>query len=345
MDLACSKCGRSLVRKHLTGRLPKYCDSCREAKAREAGKSLRESNRMAKSPPANCCECGSQLSHANRRGPKITRCSDCWAAHQLRLRRASYARRRGCHERSCLQCGGRFKTKRPQQKYCSPTCAHLSERKRCIVPCETCGSPLESLSSRPRKYCSQKCFRLGNHRPPPVCLNCGKPFKRKHYKNEWQGKNKYCSRGCYYDKRWGKDRPQNKSGAARVLRASRRARGLGLKARCKKFGVPFDPLCTREAVCERDGWTCRQCGTKCHVGPCRFNRKTRKASPRNAHHDHIVPVSRRDPSKGNTFDNSQCLCGRCNQIKGKRGGYQMLLPLGWLHPDRPIKFAATPTKG
>jgi len=346
MALACSKCGCSLVRRHLTGRFPKYCDSCRRAKARDSGKAIRDRKRISKPPPANCSDCGAELSHANRRGPKITRCRDCWEAHQSRLRRASYARSKGRHERSCLQCGTQFKTKRPQQKYCSRGCSHLSVRKRCVIACESCGAPVESKTYRLRRYCSRKCFRLGNHKPSPVCINCGKAFKRKYYKNEWQGKNRYCSRECYYDKRWGKNRPQRKSGAACVLRASRRARGLGLKARCKKFGVPFDPSCTREAVCQRDGWRCRQCGVRCHVGPCRFNRKTRKASPRNAHHDHIVPLSRRDPTKGNTFDNSQCLCGRCNQLKGKRGGFQMLLPLGWAAIDRGSPdLVVTPIKG
>lgn len=329
MEIACRKCGCSLVRKPGPGRPPKYCDSCRKTKARDDGKSLRERKRIERPPPDNCCECGAKLLHANRRGPKVTRCRDCWEAHQIRLRRASYARRKGCHEFNCLQCGVRFLSQRRNQKYCSCRCLHLSDRKRCVVACKTCGCPFASLVSRPRKYCSRRCSQLGRRKPAAVCLNCGKQFKSKCYQSEWQGKNKYCSRDCYNDHRWGKGRPQRKSSATCIFRSSRRARGLGLKARCKRFGVPFDPLCTREAVCERDGWTCRQCGTKCHVGACRFSRKTRKASPRNANHDHIVPLARRDPTKGNTFDNSQCLCGRCNQRKGSKGGGQLLLPIDW----------------
>jgi 5-methylcytosine-specific restriction endonuclease McrA len=65
---------------------------------------------------------------------------------------------------------------------------------------------------------------------------------------------------------------------------------------------------------------------QCHKGRHRFNKRTRKMSRRNAEHDHIVPLSAKNSDKGNTFDNSQCLCRKCNGRKRSRRGAQMRLP-------------------
>ena len=171
------------------------------------------------------------------------------------------------------------------------------------------------------------CWQTVHAAQSQECQYCHRPFKIKAIKHEWQGKNKYCSRSCYLDNRWGKDRPRRQSLKSEIDVACRHSLAGSLRKRCKHYGVPFDPACTREAVCVRDGWLCQQCGVKCHKGRHRFNKKTRKISKRNAEHDHIIPLSRRDPAKGNTFDNSQCLCRKCNGRKKNRGGGQMRLNL------------------
>lgn len=60
------------------------------------------------------------------------------------------------------------------------------------------------------------------------------------------------------------------------------------------------PVSTRTAleVFERDGYTCRHCGSR-----------------RQLTVDHIIPVAR---GGGNAFDNLQTLCGPCNSSKGTR---------------------------
>lgn len=61
----------------------------------------------------------------------------------------------------------------------------------------------------------------------------------------------------------------------------------------------------RLAVLTRDAWTCRDCGKVC----------TRK---RDAHADHIVPVSH----GGERYDvaNGACRCASCHARKGLRDG-------------------------
>jgi hypothetical protein len=261
-----------------------------------------------------------------------------WCCQCLRLVRAEREKtakivgKRRPHKKTCRLCGQTFASCRTEQQYCSTNCAHLANRRRTVVRCANtqCGKDFEQCagkSSRRKKFCCMACRRAVHAAMACECQSCGKPFKAKAYQNEWQGKNKYCCRECYLDHRWGSARPAKKASPDAAARACRRSLHTSLRKRCKHYGVPFDPVCTREAVCERDGWVCQQCGVKCHKGRHWFNKTTRKMSKRNAEHDHIVPLSRRDPTKGNTFDNSQCLCRRCNGRKGARGGGQMRLAL------------------
>ena len=78
-----------------------------------------------------------------------------------------------------------------------------------------------------------------------------------------------------------------------------------LRSRCKRFGVEYDSRVNRLSVCDRDGWICAICGVKTIK---EVNRKN--PSPLEGTLDHIVPLSRR--TKGNTWDNAQCACRRCN---------------------------------
>jgi 5-methylcytosine-specific restriction endonuclease McrA len=89
--------------------------------------------------------------------------------------------------------------------------------------------------------------------------------------------------------------------------------------------VTFDPACTREAVLARDNNVCQKCYIKCNK-EYRLHAKTKTPHWRNAEHDHIVPLSV-PGSPGNVFENSQCLCRRCNAKKGNTPEGQLRLCL------------------
>jgi hypothetical protein len=338
MDHPCKTCGQPVVRVNEKRLWPHKCPDCKKKSQREYGRSYRERtrNRIDWSG-LKCGLCGCETTKIPRRGRPSKWCQGCLRkvrTGQSRTRKqiAKAEGRDKIHAGHCSHCHTDFLSDRRNQKYCSPQCARIGSRKKVAITCKNpaCGKEFvrcEAQAANGRKYCSWGCFQSVHAAPPCTCCYCKKEFKARPCSNEWQGKNKYCSRDCYLDDRWGKDRPSKKSSPAVVGRACRRSLATSLRKKCKHFGVPFDPACTREAVCERDGWVCQQCGIKCHKGRHRFNKRTRKTSARNAEHDHIVPLSRRDPAKGNTFDNSQCLCRRCNGRKHARGGGQMRLAL------------------
>lgn len=335
MERSCRDCNAALSKKPGARNWPQRCGRCAEHRRLQlqstASKAIH--TRIAEARSRACCiDCGAKLSVDVRRGPVTKRCTKCRNAS--RLRSATKRRESGAayiHSKVCLVCRLGFKSARRQQKYCSYECSHIADRRRCIVKCSNaaCGKEFEAVSyrSQGRRFCCWECFQNAHASAQNECHGCGQLFKRKAYKFEWQGKNKYCSRNCYLDHRWGKDRPRKQWSHRATETACRRSLATSLRKRCKHYGVPFDPACTREAVCERDGWVCQQCGIKCHKGRHRFNKRTRKLSKRNAEHDHIVPLSWRDPTKGNTFENSQCLCRRCNGRKHNFGGGQMRLNL------------------
>lgn len=335
MHYSCKVCGRHLVRVNGAKRCPEKCSDCTSAHCREQQRQWRERvqrpARAAKWLNAKCESCGRSVATEPRRGPIPKRCDSCSET----LRREYNTKRRGSgadkiHSAACKQCGVVFSTARKKQGYCSPECGHLASRSRSQIACQRCGSQFEIDSSRAetRRFCSWDCWIASKPSHEKTCVGCGQSFTRSvNGKMPHQDKGKYCSRECYLDHRWGTNRPRRVSSKSAIDTACRRALATSLRKRCKRFGVPFDPACTREAVCERDGWVCQQCGVKCHKGRHRFNKRTRKMSKQNAEHDHIVPLSWGEPTKGNTFDNSQCLCRACNGRKKNRGGGQMRLNL------------------
>jgi len=337
MEHPCKACGQPVVRLNEKKPWPEKCPACKKVFQREQQRQWRESvlvpMRRARWLSAKCEACGCSIGIEPRRGPIPKACGECMQKnkHARETRRRASGKHK-IHELNCKQCGSLFSSERKKQKHCSTECAHLAHRSRVTLKCANpqCGKDFDKCQAQAangRKFCSWECFQAVHVADLCTCQGCGKLFKAKSYKHEWQGKNKYCSKDCYYDHRFGANRPGKTSSPAIIDRACRRSLATSLRKRCKHYGVPFDPDCTREAVCERDRWICQQCGIKCHKGRHRFNKVTRKMSKRNAEHDHIVPLARRDPTRGNTFDNSQCLCRRCNGRKHARGGGQMRFAL------------------
>jgi len=290
------------------------CPSCNSRKER-----ARPACSLTNQCLRKCIDCGEKFERQNKRGPTRIRCLDC--TPKAKKRRITFVK-------DCSHCGRTFDTHHRKQLHCSPLCGHTASRKRVLLSCEACGKQVELTTgvAEKRRYCSPECCQKGK-RIWRTCVGCGKEFNRRICGSmPHQDKGKYCTKQCYFDHRFGKDRPRKQWSTTTKDRASRRALHVSLKQRCKHYGVPFDPACTRKAVCERDGWKCQDCGVQCHKGGHRFNKKTRKTSLRNAEHDHIVPLAWGVPTKGNTFDNSQCLCRKCNLKKGSRRAGQMIFP-------------------
>jgi HNH endonuclease len=172
----------------------------------------------------------------------------------------------------------------------------------------------------------------GKPRPPKKhCQNptCGKPLTRwrKGCKHAALGKDsmKYCNRECYFDHRYGADRPKRSSTALQIATASAKALCTSLRKKCKNLGVPYDPECFRVAVCDRDGWVCQLCGIEC-LKKWSYLKGTRTPDKRSAEHDHIIPLTA-SGSPGNVFPNSQCLCNGCNNKKRDTADGQLRLDL------------------
>lgn len=274
-----------------------------------------------------CCDCGSPIFRNGAKGRNPSRCQKCRRAF-----RSASSRARGVqakHERVCRQCKKSFLCSRARQPFCSYDCMHLSQRKRITLVCENkrCSKEFEVTPSQlanGRRHCCMEC----SHSPPLVCQNpkCGRTFRMKRpTKDLWKNKGKYCCPECYRDHRWGDHRPKRKRSKRHCKTASSRALASSLRQRCKKFVVTFDPACTRDAVLARDGWVCQKCGVTCNK-EYKLDPATKTPDLRNAEHDHIIPLSALG-SPGNVFENSQCLCKRCNLAKRDKSEGQLRLRL------------------
>lgn len=328
----CVGCGAPVVRVNPKKPWPHRCPGCRKSAANEYAKEYRQRTR----PRVNwsnltCQRCGQAACTVPRRGRPSRWCKECLRSvkteqNRVRKARAKADGRDKPHLIVCKSCQTRFRSAR-KRAVCVPCAERIRHEKLYItVPCSECGQAHERSRLRlaAKMFCSMECFRANHAAPVVQCLHCGKDFKKKTYTTPWHGKNKFCSRECSHTHRWGEHRPRKATSPEQIKRCAQKARMTTLKHRCKHYGVPFDPRCTREAVCERDGWKCRSCGIQCHRGPWRISKRTRKASRRNAEHDHIVPLAAGRGSPGNVFSNSQCLCRRCNGRKGRKRGGQLL---------------------
>lgn len=161
------------------------------------------------------------------------------------------------------------------------------------------------------RCCSWQCRAQHMRLPVRLCQNpaCGKPIERvangPKASRTGRDSGKYCCTQCYHDHRWGQNRPRNDCAGKNIW-----AGQTSLRKKCKNIGAPYDPECTRVAVCERDGWVCQKCGIDC-LKVWTFHKDTRTVDPRSAEQDHIVPLSKRG-GPGNVFPNCQCLCHNCN---------------------------------
>lgn len=322
----CIECGVEVFHHPDTkrgGAYPKRCDTCRLARGQSIA--INAHRPTGQQFTKVCVACGKDFAVANR-----------W--HKLcsgKCRHAWYRKGKGPHAKACQHCGASFDTHHKKQKFCSPRCNQIANRRRELRECKNpaCGERFEVRRNTAQKgegkYCSRKCFYDHVH-PHRTCQNplCSKQFRMKHTtKNPWKNKGKYCSPECYRNHRWGQHHNQHpNTKRCKGKRSSQAALATSLRKRCKVFGVTFDPSCTREAVLNRDGWRCQKCRKACvreyiiDSADARFWK--------NAEHDHIIPLSLGPKvSPGNVFENSQCLCKRCNLKKSNKPEGQLRLSL------------------
>jgi hypothetical protein len=326
MCYTCRDCQQPVAKKGLRGPTPQRCEVCNKRRTafrqRQCQKRYCEKigrpYRGRDEDVSQCCDCGHATPPRGNRGPIKLRCESCSKRKQKEGRRLRHEQSKARFSHQCERCKKTFCCPRSRQPYCSYECMHLGQRRRITVKCARSGCETY-FEAQPgqlqggRRYCCREC----SYPPKHVCQNpsCGKPFRPKHKRanSPWAGKGKYCCKTCYQDHRFGVERPGKRPGPALLKAASRSALKTSLRKKCRLLNVPFDPECTRHAVCERDSWVCQLCHVKCNVEYI-LDPVTRTPSRLNAEHDHIIALTTAG-SPGNVFPNSQCLCRACNSSK------------------------------
>lgn len=222
----------------------------------------------------------------------------------------------------CRYCGVWFYTVNDSRKnrglYCSPDCSNKALRKEKI--CVVCGADVKS-----GKYCSDVC-KLENR----TCEICGEQFEATVYLTRTICGSRECE--LEYTRIWSREHAIKKhienakpvecaecgvlftplyGSKRRVFCSDRCSRkkskriGKAIR-RARKRGNGYesvDPL----MILERDKWKCQNCGV-------RTPKILRGTIEDNAPEvDHIIPLA----AGGNHVAyNLQCLCRKCNNIKG-----------------------------
>ena len=283
-----------------------------------------------------CCDCGRSIARSGTRGRNPKRCDWCRTPSRHAKNRYRPKAGEGPHLLACGWCKKSFKTARRKQKHCSPECKFQAS-KTCVLigcaysQCQNLFLVTPSQYKKGTRCCSRACKVQHARRPPSPCQNpsCGRPIPRPQQGPRraalGQDHMKYCSRQCYYDHRFGADRPKRPSAPSRNSSSVVSPHRTSLRKKCKVLGVPHDEQCTREAVCDRDNWVCQICGVRCNRAYV-IDPVSRKIDKKNAEHDHIVPLTAVG-SPGNVFPNSQCLCRKCNNKKSNSSIGQLRLDL------------------
>lgn len=148
------------------------------------------------------------------------------------------------------------------------------------------------------------------------CRHCGTAFYRQPHKSA----NKYCTRECAFDAKrlraaarlhpyeplaawllnWGANSAPPVNGD--------RVRGTSHKARCMRFGVPYEPI-RRSRVFREAGWLCGICGRGLLM---KYTIQDGKVDPRSPTIDCIIPLAAGPGSPGYVYGNVQACCHACN---------------------------------
>lgn len=285
--------------------------------------------KAVKYDPRKCKYCG--IEFEPHRKTNVFCSKKCKDLASLKRRGVKHNPNTEPYHKVCKVCGKPFDSFREAQVTCSPECAEIihpkskgikkiepvgawvnrlhgnefdfvewKSKKRALLRCKTCGNVIERAQSTIRakgiecEFCKEQkrlqearrkmaCFfnALAQARTPKICAACGGEFFSP-YSNQ-----KYCSSRC-------KHKGQVRKGSYR--------------ARCRKYGVFYDPSVNRTAVIKRDGGVCQICGKMCDPNDHRWG----SSGPDYPTLDHIIALAN---GGTHTWGNVQCACGMCNSKK------------------------------
>jgi hypothetical protein len=327
--MACKQCGSDWVTP--TGKDCNRCPSCDKQQRFQA----RKQGRLPSETQKTCSVCGIVFTATPQRQAALTCGSEACrkVEKQEKIRRHKARKRAGlaattgprqasrprktCKRRGCCNL-----VKDNRHDYCGRACAGLdaqelirpvsgrtiAERKAVLVAamwatlfvewmkCECCGKHVVRRSKNQR-VCGEKCsYRLEK----PLyehCCDCGTALK---------ADTRYIKR-CETCKRKRRNH-------------WKRIAGKTPRKRCRRHGVPCDPIIKSVGVFERDGYRCQLCDRKCLE---KFKVVHDMPHPRSPTVDHIIAISL--GIKGHTWDNVQCACWECNVSKGASAKGQLRL--------------------
>jgi hypothetical protein len=174
-----------------------------------------------------------------------------------------------------------------------------------LLVCQVCQRSFYSNNCL-RRHCSDACriatnrksaresnLRLsGVDKSARKCKCCGSVFKPAYGVK----KRDFCSSSC-------------------AKRFFSRLRCKTHRRRARSYGVKYEHV-NPISVFDRDGWRCKLCGVKT---PKELRGTIDQRAPEL---DHIVPLSK---GGAHSYENTQCLCRKCNGAKGNKPLGQLLL--------------------
>lgn len=228
---------------------------------------------------------------------------------------------------TCAKCDYQF-VGTADNRQC-PSC----HRHTVLSDCPTCTTPVKSLRSRHRVYCSYVCMAAGYRRIHDAnCLQCGTLFRPKGnvYKGEYYVQ-KYCSKDCHSESMRLPPKPPINPLVALEIRAIRSI-AASVRQAFKRMARSIR-TCVDCGIQERrlnnewhTGWRCRAC-SKAHIASLESTKRNKRAAKarrraieRGAHADSIDPIA--------VFERDKWRCHICG-IKTKkalRGTYEPLAP-------------------
>lgn len=179
------------------------------------------------------------------------------------------------HSEICESCGDEFYT-RPshQEKYCSVECFATSREKWDTSGCEECGKKFDHKPSQDREYCSRQCVGKSRQNKITVeCAECSEPVTKKRQRIE-RVNTVYCDEDCWRS-----------------------------AIESDEFRDSNDEKKFRNAVFERDNYTCQDCGEY--------------GGTLNAHHIERVSENK---NRATDIDNGVTLCVNCHANRHEESG-------------------------
>lgn len=248
--------------------------------------------------------------------------------------------------KSCEHCGKQFKVNKLQKehRFCSPSCQARHYKETHLLPihtCQYCDKEFRPKAWDRTTYCSRDCGFASK-------VKCYKFSKVEYVKcdicNKWYGKRikspyNLCSDTCKKKHKlrlWNKKKEtyllrmrenyipkekiaricvscggkfkghQSEVVCSEICRKRNNKNHKDHAHRARHYNVKREPV-DRIKVFKRDKWTCQLCGVNLNQSDMGT---IKDVAPEL---DHIIPISR---GGGHTYENTQCSCRKCNQLKG-----------------------------